>query len=339
MKIKSFLVAGLVIFIVCIGIPQIVNASNKQPSKSLYKEKITIGAETWPGYFPLYVAQEKGFFKEAGLDVEIRQYIGLGELSKDYQAGKMQGRANITLDAVTEAQNGFDHRIVMAIDYSNGSDAIVAKKEITSVQDFKGRRVGFEPNTLEEFLLGWALRENGMRLSDVIAVSGNPEETIRQLIAGSLDVAVSHEPFLSQVLGSDDFHKIYSSSDSPGLIMDVLTFRADFIEQYPDTVQAVITVYFKALAFYKTNPGEALAIIAKRFGDTPESIARQLEGVQMLYPRDNKTAFTYAAGLRSIYGNLREVGDFIQSHRDSKPLGFDTDSLVDRRFIKNLSSD
>ena len=151
--------------------------------------------ETWPGYFPLLVARDKGYFKEVGLDVEIKRYVALGELSKDYVAGKMQGRANLTLDAVKESLEGLNHKVVLAIDYSNGSDAIVARKDIETVRDFLGKRVGFEPDTLEEFFITWALSENDMKLSDIVSVSANPEETAKKLKAGEIDIAVSHEPF------------------------------------------------------------------------------------------------------------------------------------------------
>ena len=343
MLLKRMAFYAAILAVVCIssgilaGCGQPADDSDSHSSKDLFSGKITIGTETWPGYFPLYLAQEKGFFKEAGLDVEVKQYVGLGELSRDYQAGKMQGRANITLDAVTESLNGFDHLVVLAIDYSNGSDAIVAKKEIGSVQDFRGKKVGFESGTLEEFFLAWALRENGLALSDVETVFGNPEETAKQLSQGSLDVAVSHEPFLSKFLESGEFHKVYSSADAPGLVMDVLTFRKDFVESYPETVGVISRAYFRALDWYRVHPQEALAILAKWFGDTPESLAHQLEGIRMLDLHDNKTAFTYAAGLRSVYGNMQEVRGFIQNHREMKGEVLDTDSLVDRRFIQKLS--
>ena len=48
------------------------------PPKKIYQGKIIIGTEIWPGYLPLYVAGEKGYFKEAGLDVSIKLYKGFG---------------------------------------------------------------------------------------------------------------------------------------------------------------------------------------------------------------------------------------------------------------------
>ncbi len=263
----------------------------------------------------------------------IKRYPGLGQLSKDYVASEMQGRANLTSDALNEKLHGLDHKIVLAIDYSSGSDAIVARKGVDSVADFEGKRVGYEPETLEEFFVSWALRENGLSLPDVIFVYGTPEETLQMLKDGKIDVAVSHEPYLSRFVGEGNFHVVVSSADYPGLITDVLTFKTDFIEAHPETVQALVGAYFKALDFWKAHPAEGVEILAREFGDSPENISAQMKGITMLDGADNKAAFTFAAGLQSLYGNMRQVGEFVRLHQNAKLESVDTDSLIDRRFI------
>jgi NitT/TauT family transport system substrate-binding protein len=298
---------------------------------------ITIGTETWPGYLALYVAQEKGYYRDEGLDVRIKRYVALGELSKDYLAGKMQARANLTLDAVNERLQGLDHRAVLAIDYSNGSDAIAAREGIGHVKDFAGRRVGYEPNTLEEFFLSWALAQNGLSLRDVISVPGNPEQTVALLKSGKIDVAVTHEPFLSAALQPGKIHAVYSSAQAPGLITDILTFRSDFIESRPAAVEGVIRAYFRALDFWKKHPREAHAVLAREFGTTPKSIQEQMKGIRMLDLRDNRTTFSFASGLQSLYGNMRKTGEFVQAHQEKNQLkAFATDDLIESSFIRTL---
>ena len=82
---------------------------------------------------------------------------------------------------------------------------------------------------------------------------------------------------------------------------------------YPETMNAILTAYFKGLAFWKEHPSEANAMTAKEFSDTPEGIAAQLKGIKMLDPMDNQIAFTFAAGLNSLYGNMRQIGKFIKN--------------------------
>ena len=62
-----------------------------------------------------------------------------------------------------------------------------------------------------------------------------------------------------------------------------------------------------------------------------------MKGITMLDERDNKTAFTFAVGLRSLYGNMRQIGEFVQNHQQIHLDRFNTDSLIERRFVVALS--
>ena len=141
----------------------------------------------------------------------------------------------------------------------------------------------------------------------------------------------------SNLGGSKDFHVVYSSQDAPGLITDIMTFRTDFVEAHPETVEAIVRAYFKGLAFWKEHPEEANTITAKEYSDTPESIARQLGGIKMLDEQDNVIAFTYAAGLRSLYGNLHQIEKFVRKHKGESSAPLDTNKLIERKFIKNIA--
>lgn len=304
--------------------------------KKRYEGKIIIGAAPWPGYLALYVARDKGYFKETHLDVEIKNYDGLSELSKDYQSGKIQGRANLTLDAIQESLAGLDHRVVLAIDHSTGADAIIARKGIQDVRDFKGMRVAYERGTLEEFFLTWALLQNGLSLSDVQPVFANPEESAKLLQKGRVDVAVSYEPFVSPVIRAGKAHVVYSSKDAPGLITDILTFRTEFITAYPDTIEDILRAYFKAIAYWKEHPQDVCAILAREFRDTPGNIAEQLKLITVMDEGDNRTAFTYAAGLESLYGNMRKTGEFVLQKNRKGVVHLDTDRLLEKKFIKKI---
>ncbi len=338
-KRKQRLLLGVVLLMLSMMNAALAEQNSTQDHKELYPGKIKIGYVVFPGYFPLIVAHEKGYFKEEGLDVEIKQYVGLTELSQDYVAGKMQGRANLTLDMIKETLDGFDQRVVLAIDYSNGADAIMAVKGIETVLDFKGKRVAYEFQTLEEFFLTWALTENDMSLSDIIPVAADPEKAAKLLKEGQVDVAVTYEPFISQYLTSGDFHPVYTSQDAPGLIMDILTFRTDFIEAHPETIEAVLRAYFKGLAYSRKYPEEAYGITAKQYNDTAESVGRQLKGIKTLDEIDNQIAFTFAAGLKSLYGNMRQVGKFVLKQSPKNSVVLNTDQLIERRFIKKISQE
>ena len=80
-------------------------------------------------------------------------------------------------------------------------------------------------------------------------------------------------------------------------------------------------------------------ILAKEFGDVPESVAQQIKGIKILDERDNQDAFTFAAGLQSLYGNLRQIGKFVRKHSngDDHSKLLDTDALIEKKFIKGIN--
>src|SRR4051812_48963784 len=47
-------------------------AAGVTPTASTAKAKLTIGYSAWPGWFPLAVAESKGLFAKAGLDVDLK---------------------------------------------------------------------------------------------------------------------------------------------------------------------------------------------------------------------------------------------------------------------------
>jgi NitT/TauT family transport system substrate-binding protein len=302
-----------------------------------YDGQVMIGISDWVGYIALYVANDQGYFADEGVHVRFRDYgSSIGSLSQAYRSGELHGRGNLVIEALTEAYGGLDHKVILAVDYSNGADAIVAKSDIRTAADMVGKRVGFEPGTLEEYFVRWVVREAGQSMNDILPVHGNSEESLLRLQEGTIDAGALYQPFLSQALASEDLHVLYSSQDAPGLITDVLTFRTDFIEQYPGTLKAIVRAYFRALQFIRDHPDEAYAIVAQKFDTTAEDIEKQLQGVTLLDERANRTAFTFAAGLQSLYGNLRQVNDFVYSQLEEEAVKIDSDTLVEKKFARGL---
>jgi NitT/TauT family transport system substrate-binding protein len=301
-----------------------------------YEDKITVGVALWPGHLPLVVADRLGYFKDAGLNVELKRYDALAEVSNDYVSGKLQARANLTLDTISEHLGGLDHKVVLVIDYSNGADAIIASANVATLKDIRGKKVAYEHGTLEEYFLTWALKEEHLSIADIESVPANPEQAVTLLQEGKVDVAVSYEPFISKLTAADGFHPIYSSKEAPGLISDVLTFRSDFLESHPEAVEMFTAAYFRALEYWNEHPKDAAALMAQEFkATTTEDIMRQLGLITMLDKGDNQTSLTFAAGPQSLYGQLRSVGSFLKQQRGLSGH-LDTDKLIERRFIKNV---
>ncbi len=83
--------------------------------------------------------------------VELSDFADPALIPAALASGGIQG-AMYTYDQVINlVGNGNDYRVVMPIDYSNGSDAIVASKSIKSVADLKGKQVAYPFATCDIF--------------------------------------------------------------------------------------------------------------------------------------------------------------------------------------------
>ncbi|MBI4410969.1 MAG: ABC transporter substrate-binding protein, partial [Deltaproteobacteria bacterium] len=258
---------------------------------------------------------------------------------EDYLAGKIQGVTNLSNEVIDQTLRGLDHKVVLVIDYSNGADGIAASSPIRDFSQIRGKKVAYEKGTLEEYFLLYALEQYRLSTRDIVSVNLDPVASAQTLEEGKVDVAVTYEPFLSRAVEKIGGNLIYTSADAPGLITDLLTFSASFVETWPESVFAVVRAYFKAIDFWKKRPDEVNGILAKQFETTKEVVARQLKGVTVLDLEANRTALTFSVGTESLYGNLRRVGEFVLRQQGKERGALDTDRLIDKSFIKRLAKE
>ena len=116
--------------------------------------KYVIGLVTWIGYSPIYVAQDKGFFKDEGLSLDVTMMDQPGARGPAYIGRQIDFYPDTPDSFVilfsSEKPTG---KFVLAMDDSEGADGIVAKKEITSISDLRGKTVGFQTGITSHFLL------------------------------------------------------------------------------------------------------------------------------------------------------------------------------------------
>ena len=112
-------------------------------------------------------------------------------------------------------------------------------------------------------------------------------------------------------------------------------FHRSFIEERPGDVQAFVNVWHKTTEFIKENPGEALEIIAEIYDVPFEDVAAFAEGDKILDLRDNKVAFSYAAGFESLHGTAKQINDFMKNN-DITDMTLDSIEFIDGQFIREV---
>ncbi len=254
---------------------------------------LKLGHSTWVGYGPFYVARDKGFFKEEGVDVELiimeDTPIKMGAL----MAGQLDLVASTADEFPIYMKPGIGLHYVLAVDNSKGGDGIVANKDIADIKGLKGKKVAFEQGSVSQFFLNALLKDAGMTQADIEPVNMAATDAGVAFTAKQVDAAVTWEPALSQGAKAEHGKLLLSSADKPGLITDVVAATTDTIANKKDDVKGFVRAWYKALAFIKSNPDEANKIMAQGVGgwlNDPAVFAETLAGIEYL-DKDMNVAF------------------------------------------------
>ncbi|MFH1317025.1 MAG: ArsA-related P-loop ATPase [Candidatus Woesearchaeota archaeon] len=159
-------------------------------------------------------------------------------------------------------------------------------------------------------------------------------DVLDALESGEIDAGHTWEPTRSAAL-EKGYKQLGKAGDVPGVIVDVLAFNSDFIKERPEDVQAIVKSMVEAKNFLETNREEAIKIMAEAEGMSEEDMGAGINDLHMLDLRDNKIAFSYAAGFESLHGIAKQINDFMI---DQGVTDKEVDSLefVDGRFIRNI---
>jgi NitT/TauT family transport system substrate-binding protein len=279
---------------------------------ALAGEKINIAVSIWLGYAPLYLAKEKGFFEKRGLDVDVVVINSPVDRRAAFAADRIQGFATTvdTLVMTAAAETPIPVKQVLVLDASHGADGLVAKKEIQTIQDLKGKTVaGQMGGGASYFWLNWVLTQNGMKLSDLKMVDMRAPDAGAAFVAEKVDAAVTWEPWLHRAKATPHGHVLYSSDKTPGIIVDSLGFKPEFIAKRGDDVKKVVAAWNEAIAFMQSNASEADAIMAKFSKLTPEIFAIEKAGVIFYGLKENKEWFGTAAKPGPLHTTSQRAAD------------------------------
>jgi NitT/TauT family transport system substrate-binding protein len=300
---------------------------------------LKIALTTWIGYSPYYVAEGKDFYKKYDLKVTLQTFADPAMLPSAL-TGKAADGALMTYDQVIgAAAQGQTFKVVMPIDYSNGGDAVLAAKPISKISELKGKKVAYAPLSPSDFLISYALKVNGMSDKDISPVNMTPEAIPSAMASNAVPVGVTYEPNVSQILameGGSKFQVIYSSKDAPGLIADVLVFDEQHINKNGKEITGLIKAYLDGLAYMKSNPEDAAAIIGKAIGVPGKEVLEQLKGVYNIPFKEMQMPFAKGKDTKSYFVSGEVINEILlKSGQIKKAVAIP--STIDDRFVKALS--
>jgi len=274
---------------------------------------LKIAFSDWPGWTALEIAAQKGWFKEAGVEVELL-WFEYGPSMEAFTAGQCDAVTVTNGDALVTGAGGAKNVMILMTDYSNGNDMIVAKPGLRSIAELKGRKIGIEIGFVEHLLLLNGLKKAGLTEKDVELIPTPTNQTPQVLASGQVDAIGAWQPNSGAALKAVPGSKaIYSSANEPGLIYDAVgvspqslaTRRADWVK--------FVRVWDKVVAYLRdpATQKDGIAIMAARAGVDPREYAAFMPGTRFLSLMEGaKILAAHTDGFDSLLGSSKIANDF-----------------------------
>ncbi|HSQ25921.1 MAG TPA: ABC transporter substrate-binding protein [Anaerolineales bacterium] len=284
-----------------------LNATNQATQASLTKIRLPMGYIPNVQYAPFYVAAEKGFFQQAGLEVEFDYSFetdGVALVGADALQFSLVSGEQVLLARSQELPVVY----VMSWWYDYPVGVVSLKdKNILAPQDLAGHSIGL-PGLFGASYIGLRalLNAGGLEESDVSLQSIGFNQ-VEALVAGQVDSVViyaNNEPYQLEKLGYEvDLIRVadYVKLTSNGLMTNEKT-----ILESPELVQRMINATLKGVAYTLENPEEAFEICKKfieDFDPEQEQVQTQILLASMEYWKSDTPGFSDPVA----WENMQEV--------------------------------
>ncbi|MHB8865705.1 MAG: ABC transporter substrate-binding protein [Pirellulaceae bacterium] len=238
-------------------------------------ERIVLAAEMVLPASPVWIAENQAYFKEQGLEVEIRPF----------ESGRTALRMMLHepgIDLATAAQtpvihNSFDrddYAIVAGIVYSDTDVKIVGRRDrsIAAPVHLKGKTVGITRGSSGHFFLGLFLAHHRLQLSDVKTTDLEATRLPQALTEGEVDAIATWEPYIHRAKRALADRAVLLPSQAIYREDFYLIARKDFIAKHPATLRRFLKAIEKAQQFMRKNEPEAMDIVQRRLNMERETL-------------------------------------------------------------------
>jgi NitT/TauT family transport system substrate-binding protein len=273
---------------------------------------LRVAYSDWPGWTAFEVGIQKGWFKEAGVDVEFSWFDYLPSMEA-FSAGKVDAVMVTNGDALVTGANGSKSKMILLTDYSNGNDKVIARPGIKTLADLKGKKIGLELTLVEHLLLLQGLQKLSMKQEQVTLVNFRTNETPQALASGQVDAVAAWYPTSTQALTSVPGAKaIWTSADVPGLIYDTVAVSPQSLATRTADWTKFVKVWYRIADFVRdpATRAEAVAIMAGKVGVKADEYDKAMPGTYFLSLAEAKQRFAKGKGLDSLYGSTVIADEF-----------------------------
>ena len=262
-----------------------------------------------------YIAKEKGFYKEYGLDVEIKNYDFNINVTKDVSEGKVDfGIARETL--ILEKINTFQNIIVLYPLFQISPLILIAKKDskIDTIKDFVNKRIMLSENDSSQASVKAMLTSNNINIESLKMLKHTHH--IEDLINNQTDIMsayISKSPFILKQKNIP-FNTFAPNDYGFDLYSDFLFTNSELIKKNIYKVIAFKKASLKGWEYAYSNIDETIELILEKYNHqnlTKEELLFEANELKKLsYYKNNTLGNIDKNKLMRIYDIYRLMGYF-----------------------------
>ncbi len=229
-------------------------------------EKVRLAVPRGMLVTPVWIAVNKGFFQNEGLDIELTGEFTSGKGAFEHM---LAGHADISTPATTPVvANSFERRdysIFVTFTTTYDGVKLIARKDkgIRTPQDLKGKVVGIVADTISQIMIDSLLAVEKILPQEVFIKNYRAEELPEALFKGEVDAISAWEPQAfnaKQLLSSNATQIPTSKAYRMAINMAVMN---DYAASHPEVLQKIIRALLKAINYTRNNPDGAQEVMAE----------------------------------------------------------------------------
>lgn len=214
---------------------------------TVFAQKIRIFAGSSPVFAPVFIADQKGFFKAEGLDVLVRPFTSGAEATEGFRSGAADFLVASDVPLLYLLVGG---DTVMLAQFSANPDmlVIVGPKGFATAADLKGKKIGLVTKSASEYLLNNYLKRAGLGVTDVERVHLAPFDQVPALARGDVYALSSWKPFDLKIaeLAGDKYQVATNNGQEKYVLFSGIVAKREFVSKNAADTERVIRALSKA---------------------------------------------------------------------------------------------
>ncbi len=288
--------------------------------------KVRIGTLPTEDTLPINVAEQKGFFKDKGLDIKVTVFKSAQERDAALQAGQIDGFMGDMVAAAALQQSGTPVSIVSVLlgaKPNEGRFGIVAspKSTIKTITELKGVPIATSSNTITEYIIDALLTQNGFTDADIkkVEIKALPVR-LEALTNGQAQAAALPDPLLA-FAEKQGAHLIVDDTKGANLSQTILLFKKDYLDKNRDAVKEMLKAMDEGTELINKDPNAYRKLLVDK-AKLPQPIA------------DTYKINTYPKAQAPAKADVDRLLDWMVKKKIVKP-GLTYKDLVDQEVSSN----